>query len=58
MDKYPDIKQEGRDTGLDGNHDYCERKFANSLSSHSFAIPKSSGTYTKPFTRKGEKILN
>ena len=27
MDKYPDIKQEGRDTGLDGNHDYAKFKF-------------------------------
>lgn len=58
MDKYPDIKQEGRDTGLYGNHDSCERKVTNSLSSHGFAIPKYSRTYTKPFTWKGEKILN
>ena len=58
MDKYPDIKQEGRDTGLDGNHDSCERKVTNSLSSHGFAIPKSSRTYIKSFTWKGEKILN
>lgn len=58
MDKYPDIKQEGRDTGLYGNHDSYERKVTNSLSSHGFAIPKYSRTYTKPFTWKGEKILN
>ena len=54
--KYPDVKQEGRNTGVNKNHDAHERKATTSLSSHGFALPKSSRTYTKP--QKSKKILN
>lgn len=65
MDKYPDIKEEGRDTGLDGNHDSYERKFPNSLSSHSFVIPNppeltqslSLGKVRKSWTDSNYKIV-
>lgn len=54
---YPDVKQEGRrNTGGNKNHETHERKATTSLSSHGFALPKSSRTYTNP--QKSKKILN